>query len=90
LSRSSCKEPPGPPKSVGWQLLCLEVRTVLHWGMAHSYGFSIGSPRRIAAIEETTQDPTNSTVYVISSEDEVNVLVGAIKNVTLYDVGTLQ
>ncbi|OJA18812.1 hypothetical protein AZE42_00861 [Rhizopogon vesiculosus] len=38
---------------------------------------------------ETTQILTNSTVYDISSEDEVNILVGAIKNVTLHEYDTL-
>lgn len=49
----------------------------------------LGSPRPAAVIEETTQIPTNSTVYSISSEDEVNILVGAIKNVTCQEGDTL-
>ncbi|OAX44842.1 hypothetical protein K503DRAFT_764726 [Rhizopogon vinicolor AM-OR11-026] len=48
-----------------------------------------GSPCPIAAIAETTQILTNSTVYDISSEDEVNILVGAIENVTLHECDTL-
>jgi len=51
----------------------------------HFYGDLIGSPRPAAAIAETTQTPTNSTAYGISSEDEVNILVGAIKNVVIHE-----
>lgn len=51
----------------------------------HLYGDLIDSPRPAAAIAETMQTPTNSTVYGISSEDEVNILVGAIKNVVLHE-----
>ncbi|KAG1755052.1 SprT-like family-domain-containing protein [Suillus paluster] len=48
-----------------------------------------GSPRPIAALEETLRVPTNGSVYSISSEDEVDILVGAIKNVTLHERETL-
>jgi len=40
-------------------------------------------------MEETTQIPTNSTVHDISSEDEVNILVNGIKNVTIREGDTL-
>ncbi|KAG1894886.1 uncharacterized protein F5891DRAFT_1281438 [Suillus fuscotomentosus] len=43
-----------------------------------------GSPRPVAPLEETRQIPANNTVYVISSEDEVDILIGAINNVTLH------
>ncbi|KAG1826197.1 SprT-like family-domain-containing protein [Suillus subaureus] len=44
-----------------------------------------GSPRPVAALEETRQIPADSTVYAISSEDEVDILIGAINGVTLRD-----
>lgn len=44
-----------------------------------------GSPRPVTALEETGQIPANSTVYIISSEDEVDILIGAINDVTLHD-----
>ncbi|KAG2146512.1 SprT-like family-domain-containing protein [Suillus bovinus] len=40
------------------------------------------SPR---PVQETRQTPTDSTVYSISSEDEVDILIGAIDHVTLND-----
>lgn len=43
-----------------------------------------GSPRPVAPLEETRQIPANSTVYAISSEDEVDILIGAINDVTLH------
>ncbi|KAG2155400.1 SprT-like family-domain-containing protein [Suillus clintonianus] len=48
-----------------------------------------GSPRPVAALEETRQVPANTTMYIISSDDEVNILVGAINKVTLHDDETL-
>ncbi|KAG0709099.1 SprT-like family-domain-containing protein [Suillus ampliporus] len=48
-----------------------------------------GSPCPIAALEETLRTPTNGTVYSISSEDEVDILVGAMKDVTLHEGKTL-
>lgn len=44
-----------------------------------------GSPRPVATLEETKQTPANSTVYAISSEDEVDILIDAVNNVTLHD-----
>ncbi|KAG1757339.1 SprT-like family-domain-containing protein [Suillus lakei] len=44
-----------------------------------------GSPHPVATLEDTKQIPANSTVYAISSEDEVDILVGAINNVSLRD-----
>lgn len=44
----------------------------------------VGSPRPVAPLEETRQIPANSTVYAISSEDEVDILIGAINDVTLH------
>ncbi|KAG1867821.1 SprT-like family-domain-containing protein [Suillus subalutaceus] len=44
-----------------------------------------GSPRPVAALEETRQTPADSTVYVISSEDEVDILIGVIHDMTLHD-----
>jgi predicted SprT family Zn-dependent metalloprotease len=48
---------------------------------------SQGSPRPVAFPEEI---PANNTVYAISSEDEVDILVGAINDVTLHDGETPQ
>jgi hypothetical protein len=45
----------------------------------------VGSPRPVATLEETRQTPADSMVYVISSEDEVDILIGAINDVTLHD-----
>lgn len=44
-----------------------------------------GSPRPVTTLEETRQTPADSTVYVISSEDEVDILIRAINDVTLHD-----
>ncbi|KAG1773094.1 SprT-like family-domain-containing protein [Suillus occidentalis] len=44
-----------------------------------------GSPRPVATLEETRQAPADSMVYVISSEDGVDILIGAINDVTLHD-----
>ncbi|KAG2368191.1 hypothetical protein BDR07DRAFT_1478264 [Suillus spraguei] len=44
-----------------------------------------GSPRPVAALEETGQIPANGTVCIISSEDEVDILIGAVNDVTLHD-----
>lgn len=44
-----------------------------------------GSPRPVETLEETRQTPADSTVYAISSEDEVDILIGAINDVTLHD-----
>lgn len=47
------------------------------------------SPRPVAVLEETGQIPADSTMYAMSSEDEVDILIGAINDVTLHDGETL-
>ncbi|KAG1885658.1 SprT-like family-domain-containing protein [Suillus subluteus] len=57
----------------------------LSTGYCWIHGVPLGSPRPVAALEETRQTPADSTVYVISSEDEVDILIGVIHDMTLHD-----